>query len=114
MVSDVKCCNEFHSKRDQNILKIFGLQYLVGLLVCLEAVVSQRLVSKVPASPLEPVADWVWGRLINGLVYRAGGSHGGASGGKSPNDRRLPISPRPRARTDLDNGRAADRGADSV
>ena len=82
--------------------------------MCLEAVVSQRLLSKVPASPLEPVADWVWGRLINGLVYRAGGSHGGASGGKSPNDRRLPSSPRPRARTDLDNGRAADRGADSV
>ena len=49
---------------------------------CLEARAGQRLVSQVPSSPLEPVGDWVWGRLINGFVYRARSSYGGGGGGK--------------------------------
>ena len=58
------------------------MQNILSLLLVLEITVSQRLVSQVPADPLEPIGDWVWGRLINGFVYRARSSYGGGAGGK--------------------------------
>ena len=57
---------------------------LLSLLICGEAGLAQkpRLASKVPVNPLEPLGDWVWGKLINGFVYRARSSYGGDGGGK--------------------------------
>jgi len=47
----------------------------------LTSVTGQRpqLRSQVPTNSLEPVGQWVWGKLINGFVYRAKSSYGGAS-----------------------------------
>ena len=57
---------------------------LLSLLICGEAALAQkpRLSSKLPINPLEPIGDWVWGKLINGFVYRARSSNGGDAGGK--------------------------------
>ena len=48
----------------------------------IKKVTGQRpqLRSQVPTNSLEPVGQWVWGKLINGFVYRAKSSYGGASG----------------------------------
>ena len=65
-------------KYPQNLLCLFLF------LICGEAALAQtpRLSSKVPVNPLEPIGDWVWGKLINGFVYRARSSYGGNGGGK--------------------------------
>ena len=44
---------------------------------------SQRLVSKLPARPIQPAFSWVWGRLLGGRVYRAPQQFGGEPGGIS-------------------------------
>jgi len=75
---------------------------LLSLLVFLifgEAALAQtpRLSSKVPVNPLEPIGDWVWGKLINGFVYRARSSYGGNGGAV------IGVSSSPRTRTGSDN-----------
>ena len=44
---------------------------------------NQRLLSRLPTNPIEPVGQWVWGKLVNGFVYRARSSYGG--GGEMTN-----------------------------
>jgi len=44
--------------------------------------------SQLPANPIEPVGQWIWGKLVNGFVYNAprafgGGNSGAGSGGAS-------------------------------
>ena len=36
-----------------------------------------NLVSLVPDKPIQPVGTWVWGKLVNGFVYRAPQTLGG-------------------------------------
>merc|ERR1711899_131958 len=40
--------------------------------------------SQLPANPIEPVGQWIWGKLVNGFVYNAprafGGGNSGAAG----------------------------------
>jgi len=37
--------------------------------------------SQLPANPIEPVGQWVWGKLVNGFVYNAPRAFGGAGNG---------------------------------
>ena len=39
-----------------------------------------KLVSKVPADPIQPVEEWAWGKIANGLVYFATQTWGGILG----------------------------------
>ena len=43
-----------------------------------------RLKSVTPNHPLEPLGHWVWGKLVNGFVYRAPQTFGGAKGKIEP------------------------------
>jgi len=36
--------------------------------------------SQLPANPIEPVGQWVWGKLVNGFVYNAPRAFGGGNG----------------------------------
>ena len=36
-----------------------------------------NLVSLVPDKPIQPAGAWVWGKLVNGYVYRAPQTYGG-------------------------------------
>ena len=64
-----------------------NLLCLLFFLICGEAALAQkpRLSSKVPLNPIEAIGDWIWGKLINGFVYRARSSHGGDGRGKESN-----------------------------
>ena len=39
-----------------------------------------KLVSKVPDDPIQPVEEWAWGKIANGLVYFATQTWGGILG----------------------------------
>ena len=39
-----------------------------------------KLVSKLPADPIDPVEDWAWGKLAKGVVYIATQTWGGILG----------------------------------
>ena len=82
----VRCCCVDFMVTNYNFMKYpQHLLSLLSLLICGEAALAQkpRLSSKIPLNPLEPIGDWVWGKLINGFVYRARSSYGGDGGGKS-------------------------------
>merc|ERR1712088_433938 len=37
--------------------------------------------SQLPANPIEPVGQWIWGKLVNGFVYNAPRAFGGGNSG---------------------------------
>merc|ERR1711990_901766 len=39
--------------------------------------------SQLPANPIEPVGQWIWGKLVNGFVYNAPRAFGGEGNGVS-------------------------------
>ena len=39
-----------------------------------------KLVSQLPADPIDPVEDWVWGKIADGVVYIATQTWGGILG----------------------------------
>jgi len=50
--------------------------------------------SQLPANPIEPVGQWVWGKLVNGFVYNAPRAFGGAGNGVAgPTPGSRPFSP---------------------
>merc|ERR1712080_1794 len=38
--------------------------------------------SQLPANPIEPVGQWIWGKLVNGFVYNAPRAFGGGNSGQ--------------------------------
>ena len=62
-----------------------SIQSSLLLVTCLLGCEGQRprLLSSVPSNSIEPVSQWVWGKLLNGQVYRSKSTFGGPGGGKS-------------------------------
>ena len=62
-------------------LKSVSFQLVWSLVLCLMTTSLQvELVSKVPLDPIDPVEEWAWGKLTNGLVYFATQTWGGILG----------------------------------
>merc|ERR1712047_58259 len=49
--------------------------------------------SQLPANPIEPVGQWIWGKLVNGFVYNAPRAFGGGNSGAGRASGSRPFSP---------------------
>merc|ERR1712066_150138 len=75
------------STQDQIFLALHRMRPFTSLLLIYGGCSSspQRSpTSQLPANPIEPVGQWIWGKLVNGFVYNAprafGGGNSGAAG----------------------------------
>merc|ERR1712088_1001500 len=62
------------STQDQKFLVLHRMRPFTSLLLIYGGCSSspQRSpTSQLPANPIEPVGQWIWGKLVNGFVYNA-------------------------------------------
>merc|ERR1712088_485089 len=79
--------NQEISTQDRIFLNLHRMRPFTSLLLIYGGCSSspQRSpTSQLPANPIEPVGQWIWGKLVNGFVYNAprafGGGNSGAAG----------------------------------
>merc|ERR1712088_609353 len=84
------------STQDQKFLVLHRMRPFTSLLLIYGGCSSspQRSpTSQLSANPIEPVGQWIWGKLVNGFVYNAPRAFGGGNSGAGRASGSRPFSP---------------------